>query len=645
MDAGRLLDGLDADQVAAVTSPGAPLAIVAPAGSGKTRVLTRRIAYRIAEGTADAAHTLAITFTRRAAAELLRRLDELGGRPAPTVGTFHAVAWSVLRRRWADQNLRRPPELLTEPPRLLADLPELAGRGGRVLSPVEAAAEIGWAHARLIAPERYAGAAAAAGRRPAAGVSAVAAAYAAYEKAKRVQRLVDFDDLLALVAREIARDGTFADVQRWRFRHLYVDEFQDVNALQRALLEAWRGGRPDLCVVGDPNQAIYEWNGADPTWINDFAAHHSGATIVRLTRNYRSSPEIVAAAARVLGDDAVPAEAVHAPGPPPAIHRFDDEVAEAAGVAALLHAERLPGRRWSSYGVLVRTHAQVPLLERALRDAAIPSRTRGGPSLLAHPAVRAALEAASSRAGPGALRGFLDDLDEELAAGEPVAALGTLAALGRQFVTADPSASATGFRAWLAVGSPGDSGNDAGDAVDIVTFHAAKGLEWPVVVLAGLERGLVPHASASTTVARHEEARLLHVALTRGEQRVHLTWAAKRGGSTRVRSPLLASVDAVAADPVVPPPPRLHQARPAVDPALAALRAWRHTAALAVGLPEPAICSDAALKAVAAALPTTVDELAALPEIGPIAARRLGPRLLAALQRAPQSARSTTTGA
>jgi DNA helicase-2/ATP-dependent DNA helicase PcrA len=141
----------------------------------------------------------------------------------------------------------------------------------------------------------------------------------------------------------------------------------------------------------------------------------------------------------------------------------------------------------------------------------------------------------------------------------------------------------------------------------------------------------VPHASAATVAARDEEARLLHVALTRAEHRLHLTWAAKRGGSSRVRSPLVAAVDAVIAEPVVPPPRRLVRAVPAVDPALAALQAWRRTAAVAVGLPEPSICSDKALAAVASARPASVAELAALPEIGPIAARRLGPRLLAVL--------------
>ena len=245
---------------------------------------------------------LAITFTRRAAGELLRRFGPLGLRQQPTVGTFHGVAWSVLRRRWADQGVRRPPDLLTQPERLLADLPDrsrrsrLDGRGaGRDrLGP-------GPAHRRRTATTPPL---AAAGRRPAPGVAEL---YRAYEQAKRERRLVDFDDLLTGVAREIERDPAFAEVQRWRFRHLFVDEFQDVNPLQLALLEAWRGGRTDLCVVGDPSQAIYGWNGADASGLRDFALHHPGATVVRLRRSYRSSPEILAAATGVLATLAEPA--------------------------------------------------------------------------------------------------------------------------------------------------------------------------------------------------------------------------------------------------------------------------------------------------------------------------------------------------
>jgi DNA helicase-2/ATP-dependent DNA helicase PcrA len=473
MELGLVLEGLDAEQTLAVTSPGAPLAIVAPAGSGKTRVLTRRIARRVADGSADASHVLAITFTRRAAAELVGRLSALGLRSQPTIGTFHGVAWGVLRRRWADQHLRRPPDLLAEPEHLLADLPEVAAvRGGRRAPATDVAAEIAWAHARLVPPDRYQRAAMVAGRRPPGGPAAIAAAYAAYEKAKKARRLVDFDDLLGLVVRDITRDGTFAEVQRWRFRHLFVDEFQDVNPLQYALLEAWRGGRNDLCVVGDVNQAIYGWNGAEAAWIRDFASHHPGATIVRLSRNYRSTPEIVAAATSVLGPlgGGSDVEAVHPVGGPPVVHAYEDETAEAAGVARLLRGERVPGRRWSAFGVLVRTHAQVPLIERALRAVGIPVRARGARPLLASGPVRAALDAASTTG----LRTFVDDLAADVADGVAAPGLAPLVPLGRQLLSTDPAATVTSFRAWLALNAPGDDGDEDGDAVDIVTFHARR---------------------------------------------------------------------------------------------------------------------------------------------------------------------------
>jgi DNA helicase-2/ATP-dependent DNA helicase PcrA len=586
---------------------------------------------------------LAITFTRRAAGELVRRLTQFGLRQQPTVGTFHSVAWAVLRQRWDDQGGRRGPDLLVEPDSLLAELvePDRPGRrqalGGqrRRASVSELATEISWAHARRIGPDRYEEQATRSGRRPGGGVTAVAEAYAAYEKAKRRRRLVDFDDLLALLTRELRYDPAFAEVQRWRFRHLFVDEMQDANPLQLALLDAWRGGRPDVCVVGDPSQAIYEWNGADPGWIQSFADHHPGATIIRLVRNYRSTPEIVAAAAGVLETETSACiEPTRPPGAPVAVHDFADELAEGRGIASLLRAEHTPGRHWSSCAVLVRTHAQSPIIERALRDAAIPVRSRGTLPLIADEDVRAALADAAARPEPGALRAFLDDLDLDVLDTTTAPAVRTLAALGRQFSTTDPNASVASFRAWLAMGSPGDDAA-AADAVDIVTFHAAKGLEWPIVVVAGMERGLVPHSSATTSAARAEEIRLLHVALTRAEHRLILTRARRRNGVNRSPSPLLAALPD-RADDVVAPPAHLAPRRQAPrDPKLDALEAWRRAAAHAAGLPEQTICSDRALAAVARARPLTIEELAALPEIGAIAARRLGPRLLAALDGIP----------
>jgi DNA helicase-2/ATP-dependent DNA helicase PcrA len=272
MDPEGLLEGLDDAQRRAVTSTAQPLVVLAPAGSGKTRVLTRRIAYRVATGEADPRHVLALTFTRKAAGELTARLGRLGLRGDATAGTFHAVAWGSLRTRWADQG-RTPPTLLDRKARVLAEVaPKSTGRDRR--SPVaDLATEIEWAKARMVTPDTYVDAVVAAGRRTALRPDAVADAYRAYEQHKQRAGLVDFDDLLALCARALEDDERFAAAQRWRHRHLFVDELQDVNPLQFRLLEAWRGPSYDVTAVGDPQQAIYGWNGADARFLLDIHRH------------------------------------------------------------------------------------------------------------------------------------------------------------------------------------------------------------------------------------------------------------------------------------------------------------------------------------------------------------------------------------
>jgi DNA helicase-2/ATP-dependent DNA helicase PcrA len=265
-----LLDGLNPAQRRAVITDAAPLAILAGAGSGKTRVLTRRIAYRVHKGTAEARHVLALTFTRKAAGELTTRLRSLGVRDGIVAGTFHAVAYGQLRRRWADRG-EPEPALLDRKVRLIVPLlPRRAEGGGRGLQAADVAAEIEWAKARMVTPERYAAEAAAAGRTPPAAPDLIAALFDRYETEKRRRGVVDFDDLLLRCAEALDDDREFAASQRWRFRHLFVDEFQDVNPVQCRLLDGWRGERPDLCVVGDPNQAIYAWNGADPRFLTEF---------------------------------------------------------------------------------------------------------------------------------------------------------------------------------------------------------------------------------------------------------------------------------------------------------------------------------------------------------------------------------------
>ena len=640
-----LLDDLDPEQRTAVLSDGAPLCIVAPAGSGKTRVLTRRIARRIREGSADPSHVLVITFTRRAAGELASRLRALGPRDAVAAGTFHGVAYRLLRQRWEDQR-RRAPALAVSRLRLVEEALGDLRRPPRRGAAQEVAGEIDWARARRVGPPGYGAAAAAAGRRTALSPAEVAELYERYEALKRERRVVDFDDLLSLVVTEMARDTAYADAVRWRYRHLFVDEYQDVNPLQQALLEAWRGGRRDLCVVGDPQQAIYGWNGADGRWLEDFTDHHPGATVVHLRRSHRSTPQIVGLGHAVLtGSDGGGPVASRPDGSPPRAVAFTDPEAEAAGVAAIVRDVRPPGGRWSAIAVLARTNAQLQPVAAALTRAGIPHRRRAGP--IDDPATAAALVELRSVTGPGSLRAWLEDtlggpgrnhedidgdLEEETGPttrGEGYSAPPLPPAFVRaaeDLLAQDPGADGPTLRAWIISGGDGLSVDD--DAVALSTFHAAKGLEWPTVVVIGLVPGLVPHTGARTAAARDEERRLLHVAVTRAEREVVLTWYGPE------RSPYLDALDLAepaGGTPAPPPDLRPVATRPPPDPLLAALRAWRRDAARAARIDEQAVVDDRTLAAIAAARPHTIEALGAVPGFGPLMARRHGTRLLAAI--------------
>ncbi len=297
---------LTESQRRAVESPASALCIVAGAGSGKTRVLTLRVARRIRDGTAEADHTAVCTFTRKAAHELRGRLRlygvpvsapaATGGAPGPGVraGTLHQLALTLLRRRARDAG-HPPPVVVEHRFRII---------GGIVADPVEASVvdtEVGWAKARCLTPETYAGAALDAGRTVMVGVEQVTEAFAAYEEALRRRRSLDLDDVLVHSADLLHDDPGFAEGMRWRYRHLSVDEFQDVNPAQFRLIGALLGSRNDLCVVGDPNQAIYGWNGADPRLLARLPEVVPAMELVRLDENHRSTPQVVAAATAALG--------------------------------------------------------------------------------------------------------------------------------------------------------------------------------------------------------------------------------------------------------------------------------------------------------------------------------------------------------
>jgi DNA helicase-2/ATP-dependent DNA helicase PcrA len=669
-----LLDGLDPAQLEAVITDASPLCILAGAGSGKTRVLTRRIAHRAATGSALSGHVLALTFTRRAAGELGRRLAALGVRDRVATGTFHAAAWSQLRRWWADTG-GWAPALLDHKGRLLHPLVD-----GVDLTVADLATEIEWAKARIVAPEGYEAAVAAVGRRPPLPAAATAELYRRYEQEKRRRRLVDFDDLVLLCADALETDTAFAAACRWRHRHIFVDEFQDVNPAQFRLLEAWRAGRPDLCVVGDPDQAIYGWNGADPGYLTHLRRRMPDATVVHLDRNYRSTPQVVSVANAVLDGRRAPGAHQLRPtlagGPVPTVAAFPTDADEAAGVADSLVCRHRDGRRWSDQAVLARTRAQLVILEEALARAGVPCRIRGAASFLARPEVVSALDDLRRlpRGTPLAVaRADLPTPDDTPApagstspgsAADRNASLRELSRMMAEQLAHDPVVTADAFAGWLGASLRSDEPDVGAEAVTLSTFHAAKGLEWPVVFLTGLEQGLVPVARADTPEARAEERRLLYVAVTRASDELHCSWAERRRFGTssvaRSPSPWLATVEAAVAalheslDPAGTPAGwRRHlddtrnrvraldggRAAPRrggvdvgerADPAvLAALRSWRAGAARAAGVPAFVVLHDSTLAAVAEARPVDRATLLGLPGVGPVKAERYGEALLA----------------
>jgi DNA helicase II / ATP-dependent DNA helicase PcrA len=629
----RLVDGLDAEQRLAVLVEAQPLAIIAGAGAGKTGVLTKRIMRRALDESADMRHVLAITFTRKAAAELSRRLAAGGMRERATVGTFHGVAWSVLRQRATDLG-RRPPELLTSRTSLVREL--MAPGYGDV---AEVTTEIDWARARRITASTYAAETRRHNRNTRLSAAKIAEHFDAYEQRKKQKRLADFDDLLELLLRDIERDRAFEAVQHWRFRHLFVDEFQDINPLQLKLLEVWRGGRSDLCVVGDPSQSIYGWNGSDPDVLRHIENHIPGTTVVRLSSNHRSTPQIVDAAQRILGADApVAIPRRLADGPEPLVVAFPDDVAEGPGIVSLLDRLRGPGRRWSSCAVLARTNQQLVGIEKALTDAGVPTRRRAGRALFDHPAVRRVLADDALL-----LRDWIEEIqarlnDRDLAAPTEArtitfdkqsddAVIQNVVERAFEHLLGQPDATIGTFR--MAMTAPDEF---RFDGIDLLSFHAAKGLEWDTVVLAGIEKGFVPHSGSTTSAAREEETRLFYVAVTRATRQLIVTWCERRGAAARQPSPLL-SAFVTTIEPITAPPSDLPlRRRPkSTDPKLEALRTWRAKTGRAARIAPDLVLTDKVLTAIVAAQPTDESALALVKGVGPMAARRFGPAILAAL--------------
>jgi DNA helicase-2/ATP-dependent DNA helicase PcrA len=662
-----LLASLDPEQREVALAARGPVCVLAGAGTGKTRAVAHRIAYLAATGQTDPARILAVTFTTRAAGELRGRLRQLG-QHVPDAGldkvqarTFHSAALRQLTHFWpatvggaAPRVLESKISVVAEVARRLrvsAGLPELR----------DVAGEIEWAKVTQIRPDDYAAASAKAGRTLPLDAGVMARIYAGYEELRTERHLADFESVLELTAAILAEYPVAARSLRDRYRCFVVDEYQDVNPLQKLLLDMWLGDRDEICVVGDPRQTIYSFTGATPAYLTGFPAEFPAAQVIRLVRNYRSSPQVVALANKLVAAAGPPGpEALVAqrpPGPAPLLTEYPDEPAEAAAVArqaqTLLKA-RTPA---AEIAVLLRTNAQTAAYEQALAEAGVPFQLRGAERFFDRDEVRQAVGLVRAAAKSGSAP---DDPAAEVSAilasigltAQPPGGRGTarerwesleaLAQLAATFFAANPAAGLAGLAAELAVRSAiGHVPAMAG--VTLASLHSAKGLEWKAVFLPGLTDGTVPIIYAQTDDAVEEERRLLYVGITRARERLYLSWSlARTPGGRRVRKPsrFLEGLTGRRAEQTgARPAGRRGGAsagglRPAGvspgagDPLFSRLREWRLVASKEQGVPAYVVFSDATLQAIAAARPASRGELASIPGVGAVKLDRYGAAVL-----------------
>ena len=673
-DPEHLLADLNPAQREAVTITSGPLCILAGAGTGKTRVISRRVAYALATDVVHPSQVLVVTFTDKAAGEMRGRLAALG-HPGVTAATFHAAALRQLRHFWPRVRGGDPPRILGSKVSILAPMAAGLPGGYRYLAVRDLAAEIEWAKARRIAPAGYAAAAAAIERDTPLPLDLMAGLFGRYESALERTGQIDFEDMLARTIELIESDQSVATEVRDRYRWFSVDEYQDTNPLQEALLDAWLGGRPDLAVVGDEDQTIYTFTGATSDYLIDFATRYPAARLVRLETNFRSTPEVLGLANRVLAagrsapDERLPGAPMRPlkrlvaslpGGPMPSIAGFESDDAELAALMGAIGSLARAGTPHGSMAVLVRTNAQLPSIESALGAAGIGFHVRGE-GFFARPEVRRAIAIVRGlvrKPGDGPLidqlaAAFERELDVKrtvapggVAATERHAAVVTLLELAEELMRSDATTDPAAFLAEIERRTATEAGGEA-TGVELLTYHRAKGLEWDAVFLPALEEGTMPIRQATEPAELAEERRLLYVGITRARRSLWLSWATHRTGSTgrggrRSRSRFLdglvpssagrARVDGATARPSAP------ARAPRVDPAERsplsnALRAWRTARARADAIAPFIVFHDSVIEAIAERRPRSIAELRRVPGIGPTKLDRYGEEILGVVVR------------
>jgi DNA helicase-2/ATP-dependent DNA helicase PcrA len=557
--ADAVLEGLDPEQREVATALHGPVCVLAGAGTGKTRAITHRIAYGVRAGILQPSSVLAVTFTNRAAGEMRGRLRQLGA-AGVQARTFHSAALRQLQYFWPKAVGGSMPRLVDRKIQLVAD----AAAACRIRLDRgelrDVTGEIEWSKVTQTVPSDYALAAAKAGRETPRAAAEIAQLYSAYEDLKRDRAVIDFEDVLLLTVAILQDRHDIAEQVRSQYQHFVVDEYQDVSPLQQRLLDLWLGRRDSLCVVGDASQTIYSFTGATPDHLLDFRVRHPGATVVKLVRDYRSTPQVVHLANGLLAqargraaDHRLELISQRRPGPEPVYTEYTDEPAEAEGAARRIRELMDAGVRASEIAILFRTNSQSETYEQALADAGVPYQLRGAERFFDRPEVRRAIVNLRGAARFGGNDSRLDD-----AVDLPSQVRAVLS--GEGWTTVPPAGSGAVRERWeslaalvnlaqdFAAAGAGATLNDlvaelderAGaqhaptvEGVTLASLHSAKGLEWDAVFLVGVAEGMMPISYAKTDEQIEEERRLLYVGVTRARERLHVSWSLSRSPGGR----------------------------------------------------------------------------------------------------------------
>lgn len=680
-DAEELLAALDPQQQEVALQVSGPLCVRAGAGTGKTRAITYRIAYGARSGAIDPRTVLAVTFTTKAAAEMRARLKTLGV-PGVQARTFHSAALRQLRYFWGRSFGGDCPEIVSHKGSLVA---AAAARCALTVDRTvvrDIAAEIEWAKVSMLGVEDYGDASAQSGRVLPGTLSLdeFERVYAAYEEAKMQRRVIDFEDVLALMCATLQKNEDVCGAVRRQYQSFVVDEYQDVSALQQKLLDLWRGDRRDICVVGDVAQTIYSFAGANPKFLTDFHLRFPEGRVVELNRDYRSTPQVVAVANQVIsrarGADgigperglpgAVRLKSQRELGPAVQFVDYSDDDAQAEGVAEKIAELQKQGHSAGQIAILYRTNAQSEAFEKALAQRGISFQVHGGKRFFERVEVRQAVVQLRRMQKTSELVGAGDQLPLVEAVQDVVAQLGWseeppagTGAVRDRFENLDalvtmakerPDDTLSQFVAELQERAEAQAAPVI-NGVTLSTLHAAKGLEWEAVFLAGVSEGLLPISLAEAPAAIEEERRLLYVGVTRARDFLQLSWAHSRSGGRSQRRKVSRFLEAI-----WPQESLREQSRRATlsraaksgqdkarfeneaDPETLALfeqlRRWRLDTARAMSVPAFTVMPDVTLRDIATAKPKTLKQLGVLRGIGEARMEKFGADILRVIREA-----------